>query len=96
MDEDGLERETPSVSQVLRDGILAITAGADTAATVLTNLLYLLLTHPTDYKHLREEVDKFFPAGDGDPFDSLKLAKMPYLNAVMQVRSDACYIILKG
>ena len=84
IDEDGLEPHPPSLRQVVADGNLAIAAGADTTSTVISNVFYCLLTNPTDYARLREEVDNTFPQRDGDdPFDSTKLAKMPFLNAVM-------------
>ena len=65
---------------------LAIAAGSDTTSTVLSGLFYFLLTHPSEYKRLREELDQAFPPGEGDPFDSAKLAGLPFLNAVLWVR----------
>ena len=63
--------------------MLAVIAGSDTTASVLSNTCYYLMQNPSDYDALRQEVDKAFPLGEGDPFDSTKLASMKYLNAVM-------------
>lgn len=62
---------------------MAIVAGADTTATVMSNLFYYLLANPSTYTRLRAEVDATFPPGEGDPFDGSKLADLPFLNAVM-------------
>lgn len=67
----------------MADSLLAILAGSDTTSTVLSGLFYFLLTHPEEYRRLRDEVDRMFPPGEGDPFDSVKLSEMPFLNAVM-------------
>ena len=61
----------------------AIIAGADTTSTVISGLFYYLLSNRSVFDRLREEVDSAFPLGEGEPFDTSKLAKMPYLNAVM-------------
>lgn len=83
---------------LLSNSALVIIAGSDTTATVLSSLfLYLLSTMPAPYygsdekrKHysnyysrLQAEVDSVFPPGEGDPFDSSKLAEMPFLNAAL-------------
>lgn len=83
IDEDHVEKERPSEAEVLSDGLLAIVAGSDTTSTVLSGVFYYLLSNPACYKRLQVEVDKTFPPGEGNPFDSAKLADMPYLNAVM-------------
>ncbi|KAJ7706876.1 cytochrome P450, partial [Mycena rosella] len=65
---------------------LFIIAGADTTATVLSNTMFYLLTHPQSYKLLQAEVDKIFPCGPGttEPNDAALLLSMPYLNAVIK------------
>lgn len=83
IDEDHIEKERPSEAEVLSDGLLAIVAGSDTTSTVLSGIFFYLLSNPACYKRLQEEVDGTFPVGEGYPFDSAKLADMPYLNAVM-------------
>ena len=66
---------------------VAIVAGSDTTSTTLSNMFYFLLTNPRDFGRLREELDRAFPPGEGDPFDFTKLSELPILNAVMYVPS---------
>ena len=72
----------PPKEQVLSDGLLAIGAGADTTASVLSNTFWLLLRHPQYYKRLQAEVDKYYPPGE-DSLSPIHHTKMPYLEAVM-------------
>lgn len=60
-------------------------AGSDTTSTTLSGLFYNLLSHPQEYARLQKELDTAFPPGEGDPFDTTKLADLPFLNAVMCV-----------
>lgn len=71
------------MEQVVGDGVLAVIAGSDTTATALSAAFYYLLQDPSKYKRLQEEVDAYFPPNEGEPFDSAKLAEMPYLNAAI-------------
>ena len=43
------------------------------------------MSNPVEYKRLQNEIDSAFPPGEGDPFDTTKLAEMAFLNAVMYV-----------
>jgi cytochrome P450 len=69
---------------------LALAAGADTTPTALTNALLELHTHPEAIACLRKEVDAAAALSsngetDGEYlFNQPELAKMPYLNAVLQ------------
>ncbi|KAH8118549.1 cytochrome P450 [Phellopilus nigrolimitatus] len=83
IDEEGIEKEAPTDAQIMSDGLLAIVAGSDTTATVLSGLFYHLLQHPEDYRRLQKEVDESFPHGEADPFDAAKLSEMIFLNAVI-------------
>ncbi|KAL5527795.1 hypothetical protein ACEPAG_6596 [Sanghuangporus baumii] len=83
IDEDGVEREPPTDAEIISDGVLAIVAGSDTTATVISGLFYHLLQHPEDYMRLQEEVDQTFPPGGGDAIDASKLSEMVFLNAVI-------------
>ncbi|CEJ58377.1 hypothetical protein PMG11_07034 [Penicillium brasilianum] len=58
------------------EGRLAITAGSDTTATTIANVLYYLATHPVVYKRLQQEVDE----ADGTQDIAQPL---PYLEAVV-------------
>lgn len=72
------------LSHFISSSGLAIVAGSDTTATVLSNIFYFLMCSPCAYRRLRDEVDKYFPPGE-DVMDTNKQANMPYLNAVMCV-----------
>ena len=82
-DEEGRESSPPMLDQVTSDAVITIAAGSDTTSTVLAGLFYFLLKNPTVLSKLRSEVDAVFPPGEGDPFDTGKLANMVYLNACM-------------
>ncbi|OCB86513.1 high nitrogen upregulated cytochrome P450 monooxygenase 2 [Sanghuangporus baumii] len=83
IDEDNVEKVAPTDSEIVSDGSLAIIAGSDTTSTTLSGLIYYLMSHPLDYRRLQNEIDYAFPPGEGDPFDTLKLSEMPFLNAVI-------------
>ncbi|KAF8573683.1 cytochrome P450 [Ramaria rubella] len=63
-DEAGLEKVKPPISNVVADGALAIIGGADTAATALASLFFLLLSHPESMARARAEVDSVYPPAD--------------------------------
>ncbi|KAF8560403.1 high nitrogen upregulated cytochrome P450 monooxygenase 2 [Imleria badia] len=68
---------------IVSNAILAIIAGADTTATVLRNTIFYLLTNPTYYARLREEVDATFPPTETSPLDLKILPSLTFLNAVI-------------
>ena len=70
---------------IVSNSILAIVAGADTTATVLRNTIFYLLTNPTYYTRLREEVDETFPPTETSTLDTKVLPSLSFLNAVMCV-----------
>ncbi|KAJ7444864.1 cytochrome P450 [Mycena latifolia] len=80
MDEAGLEKQKPPLSDVIADGATAVIAGSDTAASALSSLFFLLLFHPKYYNKLQEEIDSHFPAG-ADPLDTSSHADTRFLNA---------------
>ncbi|KAG9314406.1 cytochrome P450 [Chiua virens] len=65
------------------NSLLAIVAGSDTTATVLKNILFYLLTNPTYYARLRQEVDAAFPPTETSSLDLDILPSLPFLNAVI-------------
>ncbi|KDR79011.1 hypothetical protein GALMADRAFT_224262 [Galerina marginata CBS 339.88] len=79
MDEDGVAAQPPSPVEVTSDGGLAIIAGSDTTSSAITHLFYSLMSSPTAYGRLRQEIDEL---GD-NLFDCTKQAHMPYLNAAI-------------
>ncbi|KAJ7923026.1 cytochrome P450 [Mycena leptocephala] len=82
MDEASLEKQKPALRDVVADAALVVVAGADTAASALASLFYLLLSHPKYYERLQEEIDLQFPPGSGsDPLDVSNYVEMKLLNA---------------
>lgn len=82
IDEAGVERSPPTFAEVAVDGVLAIVAGSDTTATTLSSLFWALLSHPTAYRRLQAEVDRYYPPGE-DASSTTHHLQMKYLNAVM-------------
>ncbi|KAL5529682.1 hypothetical protein ACEPAG_5667 [Sanghuangporus baumii] len=81
--EEGLEKIEITTDQGMNEILTAIAAGADTTSTVLAAVFFYLLSNPAAFMHLQNEVDFEFPVEDEEPFDAVKLARMPYLNAVI-------------
>lgn len=44
IDEAGVERSPPTFAEIASDGVLAIVAGSDTTATILSSLFWALLS----------------------------------------------------
>jgi cytochrome P450 len=72
---------------IVSNSLLAIIAGSDTTASVLSNVIYYLLVNPTYYMRLREELDATFPPTEESPLDAEILPSLSMLNAVMCVRT---------
>ncbi|KAI3597833.1 cytochrome p450, partial [Moniliophthora roreri] len=70
---------------IVSNAVLAIIAGSDTTASVLSNAVYYLLANPQDLDHVRQEIDQALPRlQDGStPSDMQVLAGLPWLNAVI-------------
>ncbi|EJD02377.1 high nitrogen upregulated cytochrome P450 monooxygenase 2, partial [Fomitiporia mediterranea MF3/22] len=83
MNEEGPEELKVPRDQGLNEVFAAMVAGADTTSTVLSGLFFYILTNPETFTKLRQEINCEFPLGEGEPFDAVKLATMPYLNAVI-------------
>ncbi|KAF9007014.1 cytochrome P450 [Cyathus striatus] len=78
---DTLESALPVVAA---NALLAIVAGADTSATIMSNVVYYLIANRVDYLRLQEEIDGASCTNvDGVPFEGDDLAKLPFLNAVI-------------
>ncbi|KAI0067778.1 cytochrome P450 [Artomyces pyxidatus] len=85
-DEEKHESIPPSFEELTADGTLAIVAGSDTSATVLTALFYYLVRRPAAYKRLQEEIDFVFPRGV-ETTDAAKLSDMTWLNGCINEAS---------
>ncbi|KAK7037638.1 hypothetical protein VNI00_010855 [Paramarasmius palmivorus] len=83
VDEAGLEKTKPPLSNVLADGMVAVIAGADTVSEAMTGILWLLLSHPECYKQVEEEIDRVYPPTEDlqEDLDTSRLESMVYLNA---------------
>ncbi|KAJ7478690.1 cytochrome P450 [Mycena galericulata] len=70
---------------IVSNAVTIIVAGADTTASVLTNMFFYLLSNPKVYRRLQAEVDDTFTRDHGsrEPNDAALLTNMPYLNSVM-------------
>lgn len=80
--EDGAEKESRPRAYVIADALLAVVAGSDTTALVLTCLFFSLMRNPEVYARLQAEVDKFYPPGE-NALDPRHQKDMPYLEAVI-------------
>ncbi|KAH7915810.1 cytochrome P450 [Hygrophoropsis aurantiaca] len=69
---------------IVSNAVLAITAGSDTVASVLSGIMYYILANPADYARLKEEVDRAFPPNEVSVIGSEAFAKMPFLHAVVR------------
>ena len=59
-----------------------MTAGTETTATLLSGLIYLLLTHANKMQNLIAEIRPIFLSNKDITFEAL--AKLPYLNACIE------------
>ncbi|KAI9068087.1 high nitrogen upregulated cytochrome P450 monooxygenase 2 [Trametes sanguinea] len=80
--EDQPGKAPPPMKHLLDDGVVAIIAGADTASSALTSLVFCLLTHPYTFKRLQAEIDQFYPAEE-NACDPKHHREMHYLTAVI-------------
>ncbi|KAG5726032.1 Cytochrome P450 67 [Termitomyces sp. T112] len=79
-DEASLEKQRPTVQDIVADSTLAMIAGSDTTATGLSNLFYFLLCHPHCLKRVRDEIDDVYPKEEC-PSSLAKHSQLPYLTA---------------
>lgn len=85
--EDGAEKESPSRTQVISDGVVATLAASDTTSVVLANTFWNILRYPRYYKRLQAEVDEYYPRGE-NALDTKHHSEMVFLDAVMYVSSS--------
>ncbi|KAF5340888.1 hypothetical protein D9758_012174 [Tetrapyrgos nigripes] len=77
--EGGTISNPPTEAEAFADSLLAISGGADTSASTVVNLFYLLLSNPMTYRRLRAEIDRH----EDRALDFAEQSRMPYLNAVI-------------
>ncbi|EPQ56837.1 cytochrome P450 [Gloeophyllum trabeum ATCC 11539] len=75
---------TMSDEELVEDSVFAVQAGSDSTASVLTFLLYYMISSPTALKTLRAEIDSAFMRDPSQALNSSVLASLPYLNAVVK------------
>ncbi|KAF7322347.1 hypothetical protein HMN09_00012400 [Mycena chlorophos] len=83
MDEDGHEKERPSMKNVVAEGILAIVAGSDTTSVALSSLFWCLLSHPAVYARVQAEVDTVYPDAERILDDCSKHSELVFLTACL-------------
>ncbi|KAI0695303.1 cytochrome P450 [Cytidiella melzeri] len=81
--EDGVEKQNPPKPVVISDGFLAVIAGSDSTATVLSAAFWGMLSRPDIYQRLRMEVDRFFPPEENSTINRGQHAQMVFLEAVI-------------
>lgn len=64
---------------------LAIIAGSDTTASVLSCIVYCLLRYPDYLKRLQEELDAAFPPSEHAAIRMEQVVNLKLLNAIMSV-----------
>jgi len=75
---------TASQQRVIEsNSLLAIVAGSDTTASVLSHIIYYLICNPEYQQRLRHELDESLAILAGEPIKSNLLATLPFLNAVI-------------
>ncbi|KAL4876444.1 cytochrome P450 [Aspergillus karnatakaensis] len=82
-----------SLEYIKAEILLVLLAGADTTGTVFQALIYYLLTHPTVYDRMMEEVDIAFQRGlisDDKPQYAEILENLPYFVACVRETLRMC------
>ncbi|TFK45830.1 cytochrome P450 [Heliocybe sulcata] len=82
VDDDSKRAKDPLISQqdLVYDSELAISAGSDTVAATLTNVFFLLATHPEELRLLRQELDPLPPI---DEISHSSLKNLPVLDGII-------------
>ena len=76
----GLNKEEAS-----GEALLQVVAGSDTSATPIRAVMLNLLTNPSAYKRLRDEIDSAIATGKiSSPIKNVEARELPYLQAVIK------------
>ncbi|KAJ7633031.1 cytochrome P450 [Roridomyces roridus] len=81
-DEEGLEKQKPTLQEAAADGIVGIIAASDTTAHLLTSLIWCIVSNPKCYKRVQQEIDDMFVVED-DLVDFSKHQQCAFLSACM-------------
>ncbi|KAI0337444.1 cytochrome P450 [Trametopsis cervina] len=81
--EKGLTGEDINMDDLVVDTLLALQAGADTVNAALVLLVYYVLSEPSVYQRLQEELDIAF-ANPDKPMNERTLSELPFLSAVLE------------
>ncbi|KAJ7633026.1 high nitrogen upregulated cytochrome P450 monooxygenase 2 [Roridomyces roridus] len=79
-DEEGLEKQKPTLQDAAADGIVAIIAASDTVAHLLASLMWCLVSNDQCYKRVQQEIDDTFVVED-DLVDFSKHQQCVFLSA---------------
>ncbi|EMD34266.1 hypothetical protein CERSUDRAFT_107483 [Gelatoporia subvermispora B] len=93
--EDGAEKQSPQLHDVVREAVLAIVAGSDTTSGVLANMFFFLLRDPKAYARLQAEIDQFYSPGK-NALDTKHHQDMPILNAAINETLRLMPAVLSG
>ncbi|KAJ7932853.1 cytochrome P450 [Mycena leptocephala] len=75
MDEAGMEKEKPSVPEVVADG-------SDTTSMAISSFVWFILSNPEIYRRVQAEVDTVYP-DEESLLDASKHAELPFLTACL-------------
>ncbi|KAJ7822180.1 high nitrogen upregulated cytochrome P450 monooxygenase 2 [Mycena olivaceomarginata] len=75
LDESSPSPQPPPFAEYASDAFLAVVAGSDTTATVLSCIFFYILSDPPIFYRLREEIDQVFPRNE--------IQTMSLLNAII-------------
>ncbi|KAJ7805627.1 cytochrome P450 [Mycena olivaceomarginata] len=82
MDEAGMEKQKPTLAEVVADGVLSIIAGSDTTSIAISSFVWFILRNPDIYRRVQGEVDSVYADGDS-LLDALKHDELRFLRACL-------------
>ncbi|KAJ7722764.1 cytochrome P450 [Mycena olivaceomarginata] len=82
MDEAGMEKQKPTLAEVVADGVLSIIAGSDTTSIAIGSFVWFILRNPDIYRRVQAEVDSVYADGDS-LLDALKHDELRFLTACL-------------
>jgi len=89
MDETGMEKQKPSMAEVVADGALSIVAGSDTTATAISCCVWFILSNREIYSRVQTEVDSVYPDGES-LLDTSRHPELRFLTACLNETLRLC------